>query len=594
MIFKASSCVAALCLLLPACSDDSKPTTDGSGKDHSVVDGGPGVPDGHGPLWPCEEVGKACNAHDPCAIDPVCGADKLCKPTSLQSCDDQLPCTQDTCKGMGLCDNVPNVDTCALPVKVGGSDGGAGTTELRCFKKGDLHPEDPCQMCDPEVDARKWSPANGGACDDGDDCTKDDYCQLGTCKGVSYLSQCADELGCTDDKCDGKGGCLGNTLKSDYCLINNVCYKDQGTHPDGTCFICDVKTSQSAWTAVTDTCLINSKCYTKGATITGGCAECDPTVSTTQWTVKGSYCLIVETCKNPGNKDLTGCNECDPTKNKYDWSTLASTCFINGKCYSTGDKNTAATCAECDPTVSSTSWTVKGTGCYIAQKCYTTGQANTGACATCDPTKSKYAWTPSASKCLISDKCYSDGDKHSSTCLQCTSTVSPTQWSAVGTTKVAFTDFETGAATGWTIVNADSDVGWVVSTKRPAGGSYSLYYGDPATGTFDSGLDNSGTATMPAVTLAAGKKAGLTFMLYMDTETGDYYDTLKVYVGSTVVWEKDVTATVTMLSWIPITINLTTYAGQTVNIKFEFDTVDSISNDTEGVYIDDIAVYNDC
>jgi hypothetical protein len=43
-----------------------------------------------------------------------------------------------------------------------------------------------------------------------------------------------------------------------------------------------------------------------------------------------------------------------------------------------------------------------------------------------------------------------------------------------------------------------------------------------------------------------------------------------------------------------VTIDLSSYAGQTVTIKFDFDTVDSVANSTEGVYIDDITIYHNC
>jgi len=658
-----------LTLAVAACSDDGhQPILDGGKPDgFKVQDTGGGLPDGF-VLWPCDKPGQACNAHDPCAINPTCGPDKLCRPQQLQKCDDGLDCTVDTCKGMGLCENEPRVDTCALPVKVGGSaDAGAGTTEIRCFKKGEQRSDDVCQICDPDTSKIKWSAANGGACDDGNTCTKDDYCQVGGCKGTYYGTQCADAWGCTDDLCDGKGGCLGNKLKSDWCLINGTCYKDKANDPSGSCNTCDVSASQSAWTPITNTCqigstcykpgdkhptgscaecdptasasawtitgsyclinnvcknpgdkdptgcsecdptkstsawtpltglcLINGTCYKSGDKHSGACAECDTTVSTTSWTVKGSYCLIANVCKNPKDKDLTGCSECDPTADKYGWTIIANQCLINGKCYSSGAKD-PSNCGECDPTASATSWTVKTANCLIAGTCLASGAAFSGGCATCDPTKSKYAWTPSSGKCLINNTCYTDKAAHASTsCLECAASTAPTSWSPITGAKTKVYDFETGTATGWTIVNSDTKVGWVVSTKRPSGGSYSLYYGDPATGNFSSGLANDGAATAPGVTLTAGKKAGLSFMLWMDTESSTYYDTMGVYVGSTLVWEKDVTTSVSMKTWMPITIDLSAYAGQSVSIKFEFDTVDSISNSTEGVYIDDIIIYDNC
>jgi hypothetical protein len=633
--------------------------------DSTIADKGAGLPDGYN-YWPCDTPGQACNAHDPCAIDPVCGDDLLCHPSKLQDCDDGLDCTDDLCLGMGLCDHQPKEGKCALGVLVSGADdaGVGGSTEVQCFNDEDKNPSDPCMVCDAEEEPSKWSPANGGACDDGNDCTKDDYCQTGVCKGVYYGGQCADEFGCTEDICDGLGGCVGNQLKADWCLINGVCYMDQATHPSGSCKICDVSQSQSQWTDITNTCLIdgmcyqaggkhsggcaecdpavsttswtvkgadclisnvcykpqatdptgcsecdptasktawtqlaglcsiNGQCYKQGDKHTGGCAECDTAVSTTGWTVKGSYCLISNVCKNPLDKDSTGCGECDPTKSMYDWTTVADTCLINGKCYTTGAKD-ATGCGECDPAINTTSWTVKGANCLIANTCYNPGDPDATNCATCDPTQSTSAWTANTGQCLINGTCYADGDPDTTGCLQCAFATDPTGWSPLAGVTVTTYDFESGASTGWTIVNSDTKVGWVVSTKRPSGGSYSLYYGDPAVGNYDTTSSNDGTATTPPVTLAANKKAGLTFMLYMDTESGTSYDMLKVYVGSAVVWTKSST-TVTQKTWMPISVDLSTYAGQTITIQFEFDTVDSIANSTEGVYIDDVTIYSDC
>ena len=424
----------SLALVLPlamaaGCSDDSSKPVDGGQKQDGITthDMVSPLPDGYGPLWPCEDVGQQCNPHDTCAIQPVCGADKLCRPTGLMSCDDQLSCTVDTCLGMGLCGHEPVKDQCALAVVVGSSDAGAGTTEIRCFQKDEKHPDDPCRLCDPDKDNKAWSGANGGYCDDHDACTKDDYCSLGVCKGTDYRSQCADTYGCTEDLCDGKGGCLGNPLKSDYCLINAVCYKDRTTHPSGTCNVCDVTKSQSAWTPVTDICMINNICYPKGNLHPLLCAECDPAVNASGWTVKTSNCLIDDLCKKPGDKDTTGCAACDPTQDKYGWTPLPGVCKIAGKCYQTGDKHPLG-CAECDPAVNATSWTVKTSNCLIEDVCKSPGDKDSILCSQCDPTKDKYDWTPIAGLCKISGSCYGSGAAHPQGCAVCDPAISASSW----------------------------------------------------------------------------------------------------------------------------------------------------------------------
>jgi hypothetical protein len=377
--------------------DDDQPAD--AGVDQNLVDTIQ-LPDGY-KLWPCEEPGQPCNAHDECAIDPICGEDKQCYPSKFQKCNDGLDCTVDICKGMGLCEFQPKEGACALTVWIpestgdAGSDAGSsgGKTEVRCFTKDEKHPDDGCLFCDPEQDQNSWSPANGGFCDDGDDCSKDDYCQNGVCKGVYYGGLCADEIGCTEDICDGVGGCVANTLKSDWCLINGVCYQDKQKHPSGDCMECDVSQSQSAWTTITNTCSISGQCYGVGDKHPGGCAECDPAANATGWTVKGSDCLIDNVCKVPGDQDSSNCGSCVPATDKYGWTPLPGLCKIDGVCHNTGDQHPDG-CGECKPTVNATEWTLTSAShCLIGGNCYNPGDNDVLGCSTCD-LQNATAWTP--------------------------------------------------------------------------------------------------------------------------------------------------------------------------------------------------------
>jgi bacillopeptidase F (M6 metalloprotease family) len=49
-----------------------------------------------------------------------------------------------------------------------------------------------------------------------------------------------------------------------------------------------------------------------------------------------------------------------------------------------------------------------------------------------------------------------------------------------------------------------------------------------------------------------------------------------------------------MSVWQEVTVDLSSYAGQTITIQFKFDTQDGISNDTEGTYIDNITIFHNC
>ncbi|MCA9665450.1 MAG: hypothetical protein KC503_07675 [Myxococcales bacterium] len=395
MSVRAAACVVALCWLAAGCGDSATVPSADTGPVEASVDAS------NEPLRACETPGEPCAAHTTCAINPVCGQDKLCHPSSYQNCDDGLDCTEDICLGQGKCDNKPADGSCVLPVR----EAQGTTTVLKCFKKDDRSTERACLVCDPDRDKKAWTPANGGPCDDGNACTKDDYCDNGTCRGTDYRAQCDDNISCTDDVCDGKGGCLGNQLRSDACLISGTCYKDGD--PDATgCNRCDVSKSQSQWTALSLHCLIGNKCYAPGEKDATGCAECDPTKNASGWTPLPNVCQIDGKCYQPGDKNSGGCAECDPTVSGTTWTVKGTTsCFIDDKCYMPGDKD-ATGCAECLPTTSTTQWTPINNTCLIAGKCEQANAVHPAGCAKCDPAQSTTAWTNTdPNLCLVNDKC---------------------------------------------------------------------------------------------------------------------------------------------------------------------------------------------
>ena len=71
-----------------------------------------------------------------------------------------------------------------------------------CYKDGDAHPSIPCLACDAKKSGNQWTAKDGDTCDDQNDCTKDDVCIVGVCKGTFY--SCSDAVECTEDICDGK------------------------------------------------------------------------------------------------------------------------------------------------------------------------------------------------------------------------------------------------------------------------------------------------------------------------------------------------------------------------------------------------------
>lgn len=463
---------ALVALVATGCADSSGTSPDAGAKEG-------GLPDGL-QLYPCENVGQSCSAHNSCAIDPICSKDKVCLPTALQNCDDGLKCTVDECQGRGVCKHQPSSGTCALPVKT------PKGTQIQCFKEGDKNPTNPCLTCDPATDPKKWTGANGGPCDDGIACTKDDYCNAGKCTGTNYASECADNIGCTDDLCDGKGGCLGSKLRADYCLIQGECFKDNQKHPSGACLECDVNSSQAQWTNIQNTCHINGKCYTVGEKHAEGCAECDPGTSTSAWTVKGSNCLIQNKCKNPNDKDAIACAQCTPGTDKYAWTPIPGLCKIHGSCFNANQAHPGG-CAVCDPALSATTWSVKvANRCLINNVCRNTNDKNLSGCGACEPTKDKYTWSTLAGLCSIDGLCLTAGTAHPQACGTCTPATSSTYWTAnAGKCVIDFACYNSGAthpAGCGTCTPATSTTSWTVSASTCLIGGRCVASGTTETG----------------------------------------------------------------------------------------------------------------
>jgi len=174
--------------------------------------------------------GEACGNSDACTTF-ACDQGE-CNGTAVV-CDDDEPCTQDSCDPASGCvfDDAPNEgNTCDdgnactdTDVCVGGLC--AGVTVL-C----DDQNECTTDSCDPSTGCVfEAAPANGAACDDGSACTTDDTCANGQCGGVAVT--CDDQNACTTDGCDPATGCVFDDAAmngqacddADACTVNEVC-----------------------------------------------------------------------------------------------------------------------------------------------------------------------------------------------------------------------------------------------------------------------------------------------------------------------------------------------------------------------------------
>lgn len=159
-------------------------------------------------------------------------------------------------------------------------------------------------------------------------------------------------------------------------------------------------------------------------------------------------------------------------------------------------------------------------------------------------------------------------------------------------------DFEKLPLDQWTIIDLAEnqpkglEIIWKPSGHRAHSGSKSLYFGDPIKQNYDTGKLVASSAKSPPLTLKSQGKYVLVTWFWMDVEDGDIWDIVSISVETTdatiPVWAKKYGFP--MKKWVPITVNLSAFAGKTFRIVFTFNSVEGSFNSTEGVYIDDCFV----
>jgi len=137
---------------------------------------------------------------------------------------------------------------------------------------------------------------------------------------------------------------------------------------------------------------------------------------------------------------------------------------------------------------------------------------------------------------------------------------------------------------------------WHVTDRRAAEASHSFWYGDEATGNYNTGSTNSGQLLSPVIDLAGTENPALFLREYVDVEELSTYDQLTVTVydendpSVAVSVGKDTGQTGDFRSRL---IPLAGLADRQVRIQLSFDTVDDVLNDTEGWFVDDIQIIVD-
>ncbi|MCA9519472.1 MAG: VWA domain-containing protein [Myxococcales bacterium] len=164
--------------------------------------------------------------------------------------------------------------------------------------------------------------------------------------------------------------------------------------------------------------------------------------------------------------------------------------------------------------------------------------------------------------------------------------------------------FESGVT--WTVVNQNSctsctlsDVQWRQGTRFMSSGSKSLYFGDSGEIDYDLPGTAKGHVTSPSITIPSDAlNPSLTFAYRKLTEGSTYWDEARVQIldSSMNVLDSQFLPDKTTNPLTEVLIDLSPYAGQTIYIRFTFDTKDSVWNSCYssgcywGIWLDDIRV----
>ncbi len=167
---------------------------------------------------PCTPKSVALGLFTDCNVSNeygTCRGKRVCQKDGLSPCDAAMPAAE-TCNGIDDdCDgDIDEPYDLTVDPPIGICDDGNSCTANTCDG------EAGCQV---EV-------LDEGECVDGDACTVGDHCQAGECIGLPVA--CDDGNPCTDDLCDGLGGCAAEFNQEpcddgDPCTVNDRC--EQGT-----------------------------------------------------------------------------------------------------------------------------------------------------------------------------------------------------------------------------------------------------------------------------------------------------------------------------------------------------------------------------
>ncbi len=585
----------------------------------------------------------ACDDGSLCTSGDVCAAG-ACKGTKV-ACDDGNPCTDDSCDKAKGCLTKANTDNC--------DDGNAcssgdvckdgvclgGSKALKCDDG------NPCtdDACDKEKGCIATN--NAANCDDGNACTENDACTEGQCLGSKV--SCADQNACTTDKCDEKTGC-SNTPNTNKCSDSSVCTEGDVCDGKGACKPGAAIKCDDGNACTTDTCDAKKGCtFTPVKTGTAcddgnACTDKDVCDAEGKCAGAGKSCddgnpCTVDSCANNvcANKPAPKDSACDDG----DSCTQKDACDAAGKCVGSNpvkcDDNNPCTddvCVNgqgCKSTANTKAcddgkWCTEGDVCKDA-KC-TSGKpkvcddGNSCTSDICDEIKQACAKFPKlpgtpcddGNLCSTGDACDNAGSCKSNPVAcdddnPCTTDACDTKTGkctfTIGTVcaKRPIPDLEEIGYldADWHLTNSDTAIKWTADNNPNPPGALN----NGAALNFNNGKDYNNSKVVKGTALTkylydASKVQGamtLAFSSYNGVENSSSFDDRVVEVSTDGF---ATTALSTKLDnskhrdvWWLETIDLSQFKGKVFQVRFRFDTKDTLNNTGKGWFVDNVAIY---
>ena len=519
----------------------------------------------------CQNVATAdtCNDGNACTLLDVCSGG-ACKGGNALNCDDNNPCTTDSCDPKSGCKALANTASC--------SDGNACTSGDVCVggackgKAVVCNDNNPCtdDSCGPTGCEH---PANFQNCDDGNICTVSDFCVGGTCAGEA--KSCDDFNPCTNDSCDKVKGCMNLNAVGGSCNDGDAC-TSQDICGSGVC-------KGSAITCNDANVCTNDSCdKTFGCTHDANTAGCDD----------GNICTEGDVCASKAcgaGPKVKGCDDKNPCT--FDSCDKAKGCtYLTGaqKC----DDGNPCTTDSCDAGTGACKHEKKANCCTVASECDDGKPCSKEGCmadGTCKVVSD--ACCVDGAQCNDGQLCTTDtcvgGVCKSADAVPCPGLVTQT-W-----------DFEDGSPQFWTLSapNATYGIGWSVLGIKGTSGEKSLFLGTPGGAPFAnvSGTTNLWTAESPEVSLPAGRAYKVEVVWRIDvkatTSTYNRMDLKTVYSTTSAL---KATKLYSQAGWQTETFNIDELSGAKFKLRLEARLGALSSSTTKasgtGFYLDSVKI----